>query len=216
MSPPRCSSPMELVAFRLANYETPLWAVENFLGGRYNAAGSGFTQYLSLHPLTPWAELLRNEDRRTRDRAILMRYPLWAIRVQLEGDLFELSFDNAPDFGLNPEDLVADDYGPCRTLAEAFRCSGPHVFTAPSAALPGTTNLVVLEPRVLVSWNQVPFDDIDWPGSITSQDGRCPEGLWELVHYRSAGRRHPALDAWERGQTFDFKEPAVSAASLAA
>ena len=74
---------MELVAFRLANYETPLWAVENFSGGRYNAAGSGFTQYLSLHPLTPWAELLRSEDRRTRDRAILMRYPLWAIRAQL-------------------------------------------------------------------------------------------------------------------------------------
>ena len=60
---------MQVVAFRLANYETPLWAVENFSAGRYNAAGSGFTQYLSLHPLTPWAELLRNEDRRTRDRA---------------------------------------------------------------------------------------------------------------------------------------------------
>jgi hypothetical protein len=55
---------MDLIAFRLANYETPMWAVKNFSAGRYNDADSGFTQYLSLHPLTPWAEILRNEDRR--------------------------------------------------------------------------------------------------------------------------------------------------------
>ena len=206
---------MELVAFRLANYETPLWAVENFSGGRYNAAGSGFTQYLSLHPLTPWAELLRSEDRRTRDRAILMRYPLWAIRAQVKDDAFHLTFDNAADFGLDPGDLVDDDYGPCRALAEAFRSGGPTAFTAPSAALPGTTNLIVLEPQVLVSWNQVPLDEIDWPGSMTSQEGRCPESLWDQVHFRSAGTKHPGLEAWERGDTFEYEEPEVSAATLA-
>jgi hypothetical protein len=206
---------MEVVAFRLANYETPLWAVENFAAGRYNAAGSGFTQYLSLHPLTPWAELLRNEDRRTRDRAVLMRYPLWAIRLRLEEEPFDLTFDNVSDFGLDPSDLVDDDHGRCTALAERFRSRGPRVFTAPSAALPGTTNLVVLEPRVLVSYNQVPCDDIDWPGSMTSQEGRCPEGLWELVHYRATGAKHPALEAWERGDAWAFQEPEVSAATLA-
>ncbi len=206
---------MEFVTFRLANYETPLWSVENFSAGRYNAASSGFTQYLSLHPLTPWAELLRNEDRRTPDRAILMRYPLWAIRAQIEGEPFELTFDNAVDFGLNPSDLVDDDYGPCRALAETFRSGGPRAFLAPSAALPGTRNLIVLEPHVLVSWNRVPFDNIDWPGSMTSQEGRCPEGLWEMVHYRAAAAKHPGLDAWERGDSFEFEEPAVSAAALA-
>jgi hypothetical protein len=206
---------VEAVTFRLANYETPLWSVENFSGGRYNTAGSGFTQYLSLHPLTPWAELLRNEDRQTRNRAVLMRYPLWAIRAELEDEPFALTFDNATDFGLNPGDLVADDFGPCRALAEAFRASGPRAFTAPSAALPGTTNLIVLEARVLVSWNVVPFDDLDWPGSMTSQDGRCPEGLWELVHYRALGTKHLGLDAWERGDPFEFEEPVVSVASLA-
>lgn len=206
---------MELVAFRLANYETPLWALENFSAGRYNAADSGFTQYLSLHPLTPWAELLRSEDRRTRDRAILMRYPLWAIRAQVEDDPFQLTFDNAGDFGLGPGDLVDDDHGPCRALAEAFRSGGRTAFTAPSAALPGTTNLIVLEPRVLTSWNQVPLDDIDWPGSMTSQDGRCPEGLWDQVHFRSSGTKHSGLDAWERGDTFEYEEPDVSSAMLA-
>jgi hypothetical protein len=205
---------MEVVAFRLANYETPLWSVENFSPGRYNTAGSGFTQYLGLHPLTPWAELLRNEDRRTRERVVLMRYPLWAIRAQIEEEPFALTFDNAVDFGLDPSDLVADDYGPCRALAEAFRSDGTEAFTAPSAALPGTTNLIILEPRVLVSWNQEPIDDIDWPGAMTSQDGRCPEGLWSMVHYRATGTKHAGLDAWDRGESFEFEEPEVSPATL--
>jgi hypothetical protein len=207
---------MEVIAFRLANYETPLWAVENFAAGRYNAAGAGFTQYLSLHPLTPWAELLRNEDRRTRERAVLVRYPLWAIRAQVEDEPLALTFDNAMEFGLDPGDLVADDHSRCRAVAQAFRSGGPRAFTAPSAALPGTTNLIVLEPRVLVSYNRVPLDEIDWPGSMTSQEGRCPEGLWELVHYRAAGAKHPGFDAWERGETFAFEEPEVSASALVA
>jgi hypothetical protein len=207
---------LELIAFRLANYETPLWSVENFAAGRYNEPDAGFTQYLSLHPLTPWAELLRNEDRRTRERALLMRYPLWAIRVQLEEAPVEVTFENAGDFGLTAEDLVADDHGPCRALAHAFRERGPTAFLAPSAALPGTTNLVVLEPRVLASWNQIPLDEVDWPGSLAAQDGRCPEGLWDLVHYRGTGSRHPALEAWRDGDELAFEEPEVSTASLAA
>jgi hypothetical protein len=207
---------LELIAFRLANYETPLWSVENFAAGRYNEADAGFTQYLSLHPLTPWAELLRNEDRRGRERAVLMRYPLWALRVQLAEAPLELTFDNAGQFGLSAEDLVADDHGPCRALARRFREDGPKAFLAPSAALPGTTNLVILAPRVLASWNQVPLDELDWPGSLTSQDGRCPEGLWELVHYRETGTIHAALEAWQDGEELIFDEPEVSTASLAA
>jgi RES domain len=190
--------------------------VENFSAGRYNEPGVGFAQYLSLHPLTPWAELLRNEDRRTRERAVLMRYPLWAVRVQLEVQPLELTFDNAGEFGLSPEDLVADDHGACRAAAQSFRRHGPGTFLAPSAALPGTTNLIVLEPRVIAPWNQVPLDDLDLPGSLASQDGRCPEGLWDLVHYRATGTTHPAFDAWLNGEDFAFEEPEVSTASLAA
>jgi hypothetical protein len=206
---------VEFVTFRLANYETPLWSVPNFSAGRYNAPDTGFTQYLSLHPLTPWAELLRNEDRRTRDRAVLMRYPLWVIRVTVEPGPLELGFDTAADLGLRPGDLVADDQGPCRALADRLRAGGPSAFTAPSAALAGTTNLVVLEPHVLTAWNQIPLDELDWPGSMTAQDGRCPEGLWDLVHYRASPTPHPGLTAWEAGEEFTFAEPLVSAASLA-
>jgi hypothetical protein len=205
-----------VVAFRLANYETPLWALENFSAGRYNTADSGVTQYLSLHPLTPWAELLRNEDRRTRERALLMRYPLWVVRVALAEEPLALTFDTAAAHGLAPEDLVADGHGPCRALAERFRTTGPAAFTAPSAALPGTTNLVVLEPRVVTGWSFAPFDERDWPTSLAAQDGRCPEGLWELVHYRGARAAHPALAAWRQGEDYVLEEPEVTTASLAA
>jgi RES domain len=207
---------LELVAFRLANYETPLWSVPNFAAGRYNEPDAGFTQYLSLHPLTPWAELLRNEDRRTRVQAVLMRYPLWALRLRFDDPPPELTFDNARDCGLTAEDLVADDHTPCRTLARTFRASGPNAFIAPSAALPGTKNLVVLEPHVLVPWNQIPIDEIDWPGSLASQDGTCPEGLWDLVHYRAMQTKHAALEAWEHGTDMVFEEPPITTASLAA
>lgn len=203
----------ELVTFRLANYETPLWSVENFAAGRYNHAFSGHAQYLSLHPLTPWAELLRNEDRRTPERAVAMRYPLWAIRVRLADEPLELRFDTGADFGLDPADLIADDHRRCRALADRFRRDGPHAFLAPSAALAGTTNLVVLEPRVLVFWSLEPLDELDLPGSLAAQDGRCPEGLWNRVHYRAAATPHPALDAWERSEDYVFEEPAVAVAS---
>jgi hypothetical protein len=206
----------ELVGFRLANYETPLWAAENFAAGRYNDAFAGYTQYLSLHPLTPWAELLRNEDRRTRERALLMRYPLWALRLRLADAPLALTFDNAAEFGLDPEDLVTDDHGPCRALAARFRAGGTSAFLAPSAALPGTTNLIVLEPRVLTFWTAEPVDEQDWPGSLAAQDGRCPEGLWELVQYRAAATPHAAFAAWSRGDEFAFREPEVTTALLAA
>ena len=206
---------VELVGFRLANYETPLWSVENFAAGRYNHADSGCTQYLSLHPMTPWAELLRNEDRRTRERALAMRYPLWAIRLRLDAEPFALTFDSAPAMGLAPRDLVADDQRACRRLADRLRVTGPSTFTAPSAALPGTRNLVVLEPHVLAPWEVVPLDELDWPGAMAAQDGRCPDGLWELVHFRGTRRRHAALAAWERGEDFLFEEPAVTTASPA-
>jgi RES domain-containing protein len=208
--------PIEFVAFRLANYETPLWPVDNFSAGRFNRAGDGVTQYLSLHPMTPWAELLRGEDRRTRERAVMMRYPLWTLRVRLDDDPLDISFDTAPDYSLEPADLVADDHSPCQALAEGLRRSGVTALTAPSAALPGTQNLILLEPKVAIGWELEPIDSIDVPTSLAAQDARCPEGLWQFVHYRGSGTPHSALDAWERGDDFVVEEPEVSATSLAA
>lgn len=208
--------PVEYVAFRLANYETPLWPVANFSAGRYNRAGTGPTQYLSFHPMTPWAEILRYEDRRTRDDALLLRYPLWAIRVQLDDEPPELTFDTVGELGLGPDDLVADDHSPCQAFAEGQRATegGIRAFIAPSAALPGTRNLVILDPAVVTAYDAEPIGFEDLPTAMAAQDGRCPEDLWTLVHYRGAGTPHPAYEAWLNGDDLVFDEPVVIATSL--
>jgi RES domain-containing protein len=209
---------VEHVTFRLANHETPLWAIANFSSARYNRAGTGATQYLSLHPMTPWAELLRAEDRRTRERALLLRYPLWTIRVRFDDDPPELTFDNAGGFMLAPDDLVADDHTPCQGFAEGERAAadGLRACVTPSAALPGTRNLVVLDPAVVTSFEAEPIGPEDLPTAMAAQDGRCPDELWTLVHYRGGVTPHPALDAWAAGNNFVFEEPPVTASALLA
>jgi RES domain-containing protein len=208
--------PIEYVTFRLANHETPLWPVANFTAARYNRSATGPTQYLSLHPMTPWAEVLRSEDRRTRDRAVLLRYPLWAVKVQLDEEPPELTFDNATGFGLAPDDLVADDQVACQAFAEGQRSAagGIRVFVAPSAALPGTRNVVILDPAVVTAFDAEPIGPEDLPTAMAAQDGRCPEDLWTLVHYRGVGTRHAAYDAWLGGHELLFEEPPVTPGSL--
>jgi RES domain-containing protein len=204
--------------FRLASYETPLWAGSNFTAGRYNRANADPTQYLSLHPMTPWAELLRNEDRRTRERAVLLRYPLWAIKVELADAPFELTFENAGEVGLAPEDLVSDDRLACQAFAAGQRGpdGGIQAFIAPSAALPFTRNLVILDPAVATFYEAKPVGIEDLPTAMAAQDGRCPESLWELVHYEGVETPHPALEAWRAGEEFVFREPEVDPAILVA
>ena len=80
----------------------------------------------------------------------------------------------------------------------------------------GTRNLVILGERVAIRHEQVPLDEaVDVPTAMAAQDGRCPEGLWRLVHYRDARTPHPALAAWRTGNEFEFTEPEVTAATLA-
>ena len=203
---------MQFTTFRLAAYETPLWAVENFTPGRYSDVGDGATQYLSLHPMTPWAELLRNQQRRTAEAALQLRVPLWTIKVTLDEPPLEITFDNSEDHGLAPGDLVADDQTACRELASRLRgqTEMARAIMVPSAALPGTRNLVLLDPYVAVSFSAEPVAAEDLPTAIAAQDGRCPDGLWDLVHHRDSAREHAALEAWQAGEDFVFSEPAVT------
>lgn len=197
--------------FRLAAYETPLWAIGNFSAGRYNDVGDGATQYLSLHPMTPWAELLRNEKRRSAGAALQLRLPLWTIRVDLGEAPTEITFDSADAYGLTADDLVADDQTACRDLARRFRTDpdGPRALVVPSAALPGTQNLVLLDPYVAISYLAEPVAPEDLPTAMAAQDGRCPDGLWDLVHHHHSPRMHPGLEDWHHGASFEFTEPSV-------
>jgi RES domain-containing protein len=205
----------ELVAFRASAYERPLWALPNRVAGRWNAAGDPPVQYLALHPMGPWAEVLRHLGRRGAEAARSVRVPTWALRVTLTEPPQPITFASAPQAGLRPEDLVADDHRPCREAAARLRAEGVGAIVTPSAALPGTEVLVLFGARVVAAYDRAPIDPgLDIPAALLQQDGRCPEGLWEAVHHRGGGRRHPALRAFRSGVPYRFTQPPVTAAGL--
>ena len=203
---------IELETYRIAAWDTPLWVLPNRREGRYNSAGVDSTQYLALHPLTPWAELIRNEGLAEPDEIDALRPPIWAIRVLLAEPPLQITFDTAGDYGLTADDLVADDWGPCQRLAAGFRADpdGPRVFAAPSAALPGTRNLVLLEPKVAIPYLLTPLDDQDLPVSLIAEDGRAARGLDALIHHRDSTTGHAGLDAWRNDEELLLEEPVTS------
>ena len=192
-----------LTAFRLASWDTPLWVAPNRSAGRWNHELSAPTQYLSLHPLGPWAELLRARDLRDPALAATVAARTWALRVEVAEPPLELTWVTAAGHGLSPADLVADDQRPCRELAQRWRDDprGPRAFTAPSAALPGTRSLVLLGPRVASPWEVTLLDpDREVAAGCTADAGHAPEPLASLVRFR--GTAHAEHDAWARGESF--------------
>ena len=132
-----------------------------------------------------------------------MRYPLWAIRVQSTRRRSSCRLTTRTSSGSTAGPGGRRAWSLPFTRAGVSSTKAVTAFLAPSAALPGTRNLIVLEPRVLAPWDQVPLDAVDWPGKphVTGRSLQLPEGLWELVHYRRAGSKHPGLEAWETART---------------
>ncbi len=205
----------DAVVYRACGYETPLWSFANISSGRWNRPNTLAVQYLSSHPMTPWAEMLRNLHLRTADEARTLRLPIWAIRVSLADDPLEIDFATAGNHGVEAEDLVADDRTVCQTLAAALAGGGQASILAPSAALTGTRNLVIFDPAVVIDYHRVPLAPEDYPTAMASQRGRCPEDLWQLVHHHGSATRHAELEAFLAGSAFAFEQPLVTAASLA-
>lgn len=196
----------ELLCYRLSNHDTPLWAHPNTLENRYNKPLEGPTQYLALHPLTPWCELLRRQDLRDPDLLSEMRMRVWALRVEAD-EVQELTFDN-PGEELSADDLVADDWGPCQDFATRFRDTNPMAaLIVPSAALPGTRNVVLFGVRASVPYLAPKRGRIDVALSVAGEDARAPANLLPMVRFE--GQQHEALEAWRMGRPFAFREPAV-------
>lgn len=195
------------VAYRIAAWDTPFWSLPNRREGRFNHAGKSTTQYLGLHPLAPWAEIARNEHRRERRELDELRLPIWAARLVLDGEPIEIGFDEAEDWGLAPEDLIADDRSACQLLGERFRRDPdlPDSLVVPSAALPGTENLVIFGPRVITSYLLEPIDQQDAPASLVAERSTLPAGLETRI--RHFGMPHAAFEAWREGRELTFEEP---------
>lgn len=152
------------------------------------------------------AEYLRREGYVDLERLLELRARIWVLRVRLE-HVTSITFGNAPDFGLEPGDLVADDYGACQEFAERCRTDDdlPRTIRVPSAALPGTENLVIFGSRVLSPYHVDPVEEIDIPAGIVA-DGAHP--LHTLINRtRYVGDPHPQLEAWREGVDWLFDEP---------
>lgn len=193
-----------MICYRFAAFATPLRTVPARRAARFHGGDEDDpTQYLSLHPLGPLAELMRNADLRSEAQVRAVQTRTWALDVPLDS-LPEITFDNAAAFDIAARDLVADDAAACRRLATRLRGRTPGL-VVPSAALPGTRNVVLFGPRVAAPYLAEPVSAVDVPAGITAESGRPLFALLDVVRF--SGDPHPALEAWEQGASFDFAEP---------
>jgi RES domain-containing protein len=190
----------ELVAYRHAAYDSPWWANPSSRSGRFHRALEHPTQYLSSHPLGPAAEVLRHHVGPSGDAGYeTVVLNLWAVLLEDE-DIVVVGFDNCADYGLQPEELVGDDYGPTQALADRMRNEGVSGIRVPSAALPGTDNLVLFGPRVLHPYLLPPVTLEEVRTGHLTDEARPPAEVRALVRW--LGTEHVSLDEWQTTGTY--------------
>jgi hypothetical protein len=184
-----------MVGYRLSTYGNPLRTEPSRKPGRYHTGEEDSpTQYLCLHPLGPLAEFMRANDLRSPEQVRHVRQRIWALRLEIDG-LLEVTLSNADDLGLEASSLVAGG----RLRDEV---SGTVV---PSAALPGTRNVVLFGPRVGSPYLLEPISAVDVPASITGHAARPILSLLDVVRFKND--LHSELEAFLRGDEFEFDEP---------
>lgn len=199
---------MATTLYRISNWDTPLWANPNRRPGRYNRVPGRTTQYWALDPLTPWAEYLRFHDVRDEDDYLDLRLRVWAAEVTLPADTLQISFENAAVHGLDADALVDDNWTRCQHWADGLESTA---LVVPSAALPGTSNVVLFGERVRVPYSWTPID----PMREMSCDAvvEVGIGLPDLQrHVRWRGEPHAAFAAWQAG--LPYTSPLVAVAML--
>lgn len=186
---------IETTAFRYASYDTPFWARFNTKSGRWHRAGEGAVQYLSLTPNGAWAELIRAEDLRGEEDVAMVRMPLWAASIN-QGLIADYSdFAKTEASGFAPDALIDDDWARCQREGDRLRRLGFGGVLAPSAALPGATNLTLFGGRISTTWGEVPDLAAAIPATIVTV-GSPPRGLVE--HVRFFGDMHTGHDEYRR------------------
>jgi len=188
--------------YRIADWSSPLWVNPNRSDGRWNRAGQT-TQYLCFHPSGPWAEFAKREHLWVDDYKHF-KHRLWALRVDVSSAV-TVDFDSASTHGITAEELVGDDWGPCQELADRLRAADVEMIVVPSAALPGTRNLVIFGPRVSSPYLRTPIDEVDLPTAIAADDASAPVGVrWKVCE---AVANNGELAAWHDGTPYEFTEP---------
>ena len=198
---------MRLTAFRHVAYDTPWWAFPGPESGRFHRGRTQTVQYLSLHPLGPAAEMLRHHvgPHGDPDTVVLN---LWAAHLDLDADVesvIRIDFGDCHSYGLTPEQLVGDDYRPTQALADAVRHTASAMIV-PSAALPGTDNLILFGPRLLHPFASTPISPEEVRTGHLSDAARAPAEV--APHVRWFGAPHPSVRQWRATGSYPlFDDP---------
>jgi hypothetical protein len=124
-------------------------------------------------------------------------------------DVTRIDFDDCADYGLTPDELVGDDYAPTRTLADVVRAGGATAMIVPSAALPGTDNLILFGVRVLNPYLSAPLSPEEVPTGHLSDAARSPEEV--AKHVRWFGTPHNAAEQWKTTGSYQlFDDPTAT------
>jgi hypothetical protein len=193
---------VKFTVFRHAAYDSPWWAFPSSRPGRFNRARQDTVQYLCLHPLGPAAEMLRHNVGQggDADEVILN---LWTAVVDVS-DVKRVDFDECATYGCTPDELIGDDYAPTQLLADEVRASGASVMVVPSAALPGTHNLILSGVRVLHPFLWQPFAPEEIPTGHLTDGARVAAGV--ASHVRWFGSEHSAVAQWKATGSYDVFE----------
>lgn len=198
---------MRLTVFRHASYDSPWWAFPSSRAGRFHRARSETVQYLSLHPLGPAAEMLRHHlgPQGNPDDIVLN---LWTAVVDVD-EPTRVDFDDCGAYGLTPDELVGDDYAPTQVLADAIRDAGSSAMIVPSAALPGTHNMILFGARVLNPFLSQPLTPDEIPTGHLTDAARVPAEV--APHVRWFGARHKAAEQWKTTGNYEpFDDPTAT------
>src|SRR4029077_5411899 len=136
------------VAYRAVAGVRPLWWTPNLHVGRWHGPEQRTpVQYLALHPMGPLAEAARHAGLRSAAELRTLQRTVFALRIELEAVL-RVDFATAHSVGLDAADMVGPPatYAACSAWLGRRLASGGALdaLIVPSAALPGTENLVVL------------------------------------------------------------------------
>jgi hypothetical protein len=195
---------MKFLAFRHASYDSPWWAFPSSRSGRFHRARTDTVQYLSLHPLGPAAEILRHNlgPAGNPDDVVLN---LWTAVIDVD-DPIRVDFDDCVTHGLTADELIGEDYTPTQALADAVRKSGAAAMIVPSAALPGTHNLILFGVRVLNPFLVDPLAPEEVPTGHLTDGARSPAEV--APHVRWFGASHSAAEQWKATGSYDsFDDP---------
>lgn len=190
--PETTATSISTIAHRYSSYDTPFWVRDNSQAGRWHTLDEGPTQYLSLSTDGAWAELIRNEELRTEDEVAMVSVSMWAVLVAQGMIANYSSFELAEQSGFNPAALIDEDYERCQREGARLRALNYAGVLAPSAALPGATNLTLFGPRMASTWDRPPLLASSIPATIITK-GAPPPGL--LARVRHLGMAHAGFVA---------------------